>query len=376
MKRMRAYVLRLIRRVIGIPILEHRLADIHLLMTRMSASGGLTQNGQSRVTSTHEALYPITQLAHTDYVAVNRLLDASRKPTSDLSVSFYISQRSLSYVVWELFSREAYLHFARTRKTPGRPKLEGRGFWQGQISDADAETLQAIFAACPTMPFSGNDHDGKSFYEPRLPNHEYLDSTNTYFQPTAQLRTHIESLLKKLTSEIENLCGHFWRVASWRVFALKPESREYDLHVDGWPPAIKKLFFYPAGVGKANGTTEFMTPDGHAHFIDGGKGTWALFENSVAKHRPCASELKVPRPTIEIDLVPALSTDTTLVDAGVNGWYPWFPLWEDKALDPVLPAHATLTTTKARLLKRILGLAPFVPNGDLSFGQDPHFDPR
>ena len=56
---------------------------------------------------------------------------------------------------------------------------------------------------------------------------------------------------------------------------------------------------------------------------------WTLFENSRVLHAPTPG--KVKRPTIELDIVPALRTTTVPNYAGINGWYPLFP-WTSREL--------------------------------------------
>ena len=64
---------------------------------------------------------------------------------------------------------------------------------------------------------------------------------------------------------------------------------------------------YPSGAGADLGTTEFILADGTRKIVEGGKGTWAIFENTLRQHRALAGQIEKPRPTIEIPVNPRFS---------------------------------------------------------------------
>jgi hypothetical protein len=116
-------------------------------------------------------------------------------------------------------------------------------------------------------------------------------------------------------------------VASVRQFHLRPgegpEGQPGNMHYDGWPPSIRKLFILPAGATPRTGTAWFRLRDGRETLLDEPRPLWSIFENSrvLQALTPC----KVPRPTIELNIVPALRTSTDPAYVGINAWYPRFP---------------------------------------------------
>ncbi len=83
------------------------------------------------------------------------------------------------------------------------------------------------------------------------------------------------------------------------------------------------MFILPQGATPRLGTTWFTRRDGREITIDEPGPVWTLFENSRVLHAPTPGKLK--RPTVELDIVPALRTTTVPKYAGINGWYPLFP---------------------------------------------------
>src|SRR5438105_3509716 len=114
------YLQRIARRAFGAPRAAPQPAD-----------GVVEVAAPPPISPTEEQLARLRQLAELDFAAAGQLLDAAQKPADDLKVGFYISVRALSYVGWDLFSREAYLHFARVRPRVGPPPLSTSGFRQG-----------------------------------------------------------------------------------------------------------------------------------------------------------------------------------------------------------------------------------------------------
>ena len=95
------------------------------------------------------------------------------------------------------------------------------------------------------------------------------------------------------------------------------------MHLDAWPPSIRKLFILPGGATPRTGTTRFGLRNGNEIVLDRPDPLWAIFEPSRIRH--ALTPGSVARPTIELDIVPALRTSLEPCYAGVNGWYPLFP---------------------------------------------------
>lgn len=234
--------------------------------------------------------------------------------------------RMLSNFAWDIHSFNSYELYARDNKPKEQSKLQKRGYFTGKLSDEDTKLLREAFESCEKQEFRAEDFKTGYFFEPRENLHEAMRRINTYYKPSDKLIKQIEGFLSDISKTIEEQAQHYWRVGSFRVFRVNPVDSTQGFHLDGWPVAIKKIFFYPNGVGESLGSTQIKTKDKKEEIIEGGPGTWVIFENSLVLHQAFSSPSCAPRPTIEIDLVPALVTNTKIDYAGINSWYPWFPV--------------------------------------------------
>jgi hypothetical protein len=160
-----------------------------------------------------------------------------------------------------------------------------------------------------------------------------LNSVNEYRQMTPATIAAAGAFLRGMAAEIERLVGHPWRVLSVRQFYLLPGAMG-GKHTDGWPRCLKKLFILPAGATLETGSTWFKQRNGDETILDHAGPLWAMFENSEVLHASVPPKAG-GRPTIEIDLGPAVTTSPAIFDAGLNGWYPWFPSEELRHLRAV-----------------------------------------
>lgn len=151
----------------------------------------------------------------------------------------------------------------------------------------------------------------------------YLNTCNEYRELTPRSNALLSQFLSSNGPIMRQAVGHPFRVASTRQFHLVPRDVASARHLDCWPTAIRKVFLLPTGAGGRLGTTWFRQRDGKELTIQSDKPIWVIFENSVAWHAPICGEL--PRPTIEFDIVPAREAHLAPVNAGLGGWYPWFP---------------------------------------------------
>jgi hypothetical protein len=216
-----------------------------------------------------------------------------------------------------------------SKRRYGKPGLiSTTGFVVGEVS----KDYRPLFDACQQTTFSC-EHAAGYFFEPRAHVHEYFNRTNAYFTPTTAISKALGEELSDLADSLAQACGHYWRVVSFRLFSLRDGINSGAVHVDGWPTGLKKLFIYPNGANREIGTTYIRTRSGDEVVLDLPPRSWLLFENSVVMHQAVLPTAKSGnRQTIEIDIAPSLVTDPRLVDAGINGWYPWFP-WNKQALE-------------------------------------------
>jgi hypothetical protein len=152
---------------------------------------------------------------------------------------------------------------------------------------------------------------------------DYLNDSNQYRKLTPAALAVLAEFMAGAGPVIESMIGHPFRIASTRQFQLVPNRPQADRHLDGWPVAMRKIFVLPQGCGKRSSTTWFRRRDGVEFTMESDKPIWVLFENSVVLHAPVSGVAL--RPTIEFDIVPSRQTSFDVVDAGIGGWYPYFP---------------------------------------------------
>jgi len=283
----------------------------------------------------------------------------------------FSAQRVLSNFAWDVYSYNAYLHYARLEKPAQEPEVSKSGLHLGHLSDDQTRLLQEIFASCEEKPLDPFAFRSGYLFEPRQSVHESMSRINRYFVPSAKFRSDFPRILEPLAPGIERICGHFWRPCALRIFSVRPMPETHSMHFDGWPLAIKKLYFYPNGVDRELGSTEMIDKQGRKLIAEGGPGTWMLFENSQVLHQALPNAAK-ERATIEITIAPAFKTDTTIVEAGVNGMFPFYPFEDALPDESVLPKEFRFSAVEHRALRRTAGLAVTLPMGDHSLGVDPY----
>jgi hypothetical protein len=284
--------------------------------------------------------------------------------------SLFVAQRMLSNFIWDIYSHNTALYYQLQNPDLAPSELNKKGVYTSQLDADKTKLLLEIFESCENEKFAMNTFPSGYFYEPRQSIHEDMVRINDYYKPSEKFYKDFPEILNPLTKLIEQQCGCYFRIGSLRIFSLKPVNKTQGMHLDGWPFAIRKVFFYPNGVGMKFGSTEIKTKKGEAVIIEGEKGTWAIFENSLVAHQAFSTINSERRPTIELDIVPAYKTDTTLNFVGTNGWYPWWPLEasEVKIHTPEFNYEAVYERT----LQRVLGFASllksesFFENDDLS----------
>jgi hypothetical protein len=283
----------------------------------------------------------------------------------------FSAQRVLSNFAWDVYSYNAYLRYARRRKPAQEPEVSMSGLCLGQLPADQTRRLQDIFASCEEKPLDPFVFRAGYLFEPNKSVHESMSRINRYFVPSAKFYSDFPGILEPLAPEIERLCGHFWRPCGLRIFSVRPLPETHSMHFDGWPLAIKRLYFYPYGVDRELGSTEMIDKQGRERIAQGGPGTWMLFENSQVLHQALPNAVK-ERATIEITIAPSFETDTTIVEAGVNGMFPFYPFDDALPDESVLPKEFRFSAVEHRALRRTAGLAVTLPMGDHSLGVDPY----
>lgn len=194
--------------------------------------------------------------------------------------------------------------------------------WQ-PLSRQWAERLVAVVESSPSALVERGDYIDGYFATLEANILNYLNVVNDYRAVTPALTTALREFLTECGPQITQLVAHPWRVCSVRQFNLRSTTEIGSRHVDGWPPAMRKIFILPGGASAKTGTTWFRLRDGTEMLFDHPAPCWVMFENNVVLH--AISPGTGNRSTIELDLVPSRETSLEPLYAGINGWYPWFP---------------------------------------------------
>ena len=266
--------------------------------------------------------------------------------------SLFENKAMISKFLWDMHSYNAK-KFYKTNNEKYNSKLEEFGYITGKLNEKDTVLLKKIFSSCEKIKFNPFDFDSDYVYEPRENLHKDMIRINDYFNPSKFFFENLPLILNPLKNIIEKENQFYWKVASCRVFEVKPVDKAQGFHKDDQALAIKKLFFYPKGANKSIGSTVLIDKKGKETVIELESGSWLLFENSLCEHQAYSSEKCIGRPTIEIDLMPDFITNTKIEYHGINGWYPWFPIQESVF---EIKGKLDYKSIYERNLKRIYGL--------------------
>ncbi len=174
---------------------------------------------------------------------------------------------------------------------------------------------------------------------------------------TPDFETKLAEVLQQIAPQVEEICGHHFRIVSSHLWSLNPGPRNYQWHLDWWPVALKKLFILPGGIDEIKGSTAFRLKTEEEVIAQGPPGSWIVFENSGVEHKGIESST-MPRPTIAISFAPSFRTDLRLLDAGAKSGYPLFPVempYADSAYRD--PEYFRRENLDLRTLKRVTELA-------------------
>ena len=280
---------------------------------------------------------------------IEHLKYSDRQP---IHASLYENKAMLSKIAWDIHSYNAKKYYKKVN-SDHNSTLEKYGYLTGVLNKDDTKLLKEIYASCKKIALNPLEFDSDYVYEPRENLHEDMIRINNYYEPSDFFFNNFNTILNPLKKILERENQFYWKVASCRIFEVKPNKRTQGFHKDDQSPAIKKMFFYPNGANKKNGSTTLRDKFNNEIIIDLEPGSWLIFSNSLCEHQAYSSESASNRATIEIDIMPDFTTDMTLNYSGINSWYPWFPI-----SDSVYNINDELNYKDVynRNIKRIFGL--------------------
>jgi len=313
---------------------------------------------------------------HEIAAAVDRMEIPVKRDDNPLYGSWHLARRTLSNFSWDIFTAHCLLFYARQNGATAPPALSSSGLATGVLPQTQATSLHTAFRGCPPYnpPVSGHEVPAGHFFGPGV-SEATAEHTRRRFitrRMTDEMARTLKGILDELAETFNALMGHYWVVTHVRLYERRPEAvpADYEWHLDGWPIGLKKLYIYPEGASVKDGTTQIRLSDGSTTFVDGGPGTWALFENSVVVHRALPSEHKW-RPAIEVSIAPSLAmTDTTPRHMGIVGNYPWYPIDFADLDHPAIQRNFKRSALEYRCLMRTMGLARAIQFQDTSLGVD------
>lgn len=239
-------------------------------------------------------------------------------------------QRDLEVIAWDLYPK--FVKAYSLCQNPNRKINEqfvNEGWVQGMIPSELFKPFLDIMRSADPVAFTENDAD-PNYSRSTLGAEqvEVLNKTLKYYVLNEQLLSALQPALESLKTPIEECLGSPWRIVNirmWETFTQKTDIGPSGWHLDGYPFRVQKFLIYPIGADAKRGTTELELAGGN-RIADGGPGTYLLFRNSEIMHRAVPPKA-ASRFVIEVTIVPSIESDLSLVCAGNNARYPFFP-WE------------------------------------------------
>ena len=233
---------------------------------------------------------------------------------------FNLARRLLAYTTWEIQHTASQKLYRSIHGPHATPLEQLNHIHMGQFDQEDASTLQTLFNSCEEVSWKLSAPVGFATHLNVEPDtKEKYEKVIICYSATPELLAHLTDLLSSIATEIESVLGCYWSVGAVRVFAQRPGTSELSkFHRDNWPPGIRKLYIYPDGAGPKQGSTEFELPSGEKRAIEGGPGTWTIFDNSnLSQRAQCPQQDMPPRKAIEIQINPAIETDATVSQSDI-----------------------------------------------------------
>jgi hypothetical protein len=293
---------------------------------------------------------------------IEKLSYKSRLPEH---ATLFRNKAIMSKMLWDVHYYNAKRFYKESNQLLEQTSdLEQNGYITGKLNEKETSLLKDIFLSCKKKSLDPFDFSTDYFYEPRENLHGDMERVNNYFHPSEFFFNRFPEILEPLKTLIEKENFFYWRVASLRIFEVKPVDRTQGFHLDSQALGYKKMFFYPDGANKSIGSTNIIDKNGNDIIIDLEPGSWLIFENSLCEHQAYSSEEAKGRPTIEIDIMCDFITDTKLNYTGENSWYPWFPVFDSKLKTNGKFDYGELQN---RNLKRLAGLCELNKANEYTF---------
>ena len=156
--------------------------------------------------------------------------------------SLFENKAMISKFLWDIHSYNAK-KFYKSKNNQCSSNLEIKGFITGKLSNTQTDLLRQIFKSCEKVQLDPFDFDFDYVYEPRKNLHDDMVRINNYFKPSKFFYENFPKILDPLEKVIEVENQFYWKVASFRIFEVKPVNKAQGFHKDDQALAIKNYFF-------------------------------------------------------------------------------------------------------------------------------------
>lgn len=200
-----------------------------------------------------------------------------------------------------------------------------RKYLRGEIPVILAQALRDAISAAPVIEIN-NESLAKGVALASLnPNDvKLLNAEHRYRDFTVEIDKALAAALEYLRTPIATVLNSAWRVLNCRSWTTTAGAAHGPnaWHVDGDLDKIMKMMIYATPTGWGQGGLQIETEPNKVLNVQGRAGQWALFYNSVLKHRALAPEKDgIERVATEVTIAPSFGFDLRPKFIGLVGRY-------------------------------------------------------
>ena len=172
---------------------------------------------------------------------LNKIEQYSYEDRLPAHATLFKNKAIMSKMLWDTHYYNAKKFYKESNKILDQPpSLEKNGYITGMLNQEESLLLKEIFLSCEQMPLDPFEFSFDYVYEPRENLHGDMERVNNYFQPSEFFFNKFPELLEPLKILIEKENQFYWKVASCRIFEVKPVDRTQGFHKDAQALGIKK----------------------------------------------------------------------------------------------------------------------------------------